>query len=300
MVIAYFDHYPEMAVARLRSASLLPGTAPGAKPFCSPYPTIPQVKAAAVWQATRRRPPSRICHASSSRRRRRGRDANSECLRGRSLNAFSVSHAVAILIAVIAGGYPNVPIPDRVTVVIVATIAAINEDPAVRESLMHNTPVETGARKGTRHCSEAGGAKTVAGGATGKSDAVASAEASAAVTTASAAMTASGNCVIRTEDQDRTYECGGNTTVHCYLHRKSRVLPCELLPKAVAGNQVKSGVLLDRFTELLHEDVPGRATAAASSSQAVHARRQGSSMIGVLVFQLARMASPWISPHLFW
>jgi len=48
MVIAYFDHYPEMAVARLRSASLLPGTAPGATPFCSPYPTIAQVKAAAV------------------------------------------------------------------------------------------------------------------------------------------------------------------------------------------------------------------------------------------------------------
>src|SRR5262249_2646944 len=129
---------------------------------------------------------------------------------GRSILArvsIDTSHACGIppnghLVVVIARGYPNVPIPDRITVVIVATIAAIKEDPAMMESLMHDSPIEACARKGTRHRSEAArwtssidGAESSSGVATGISNAVACAETSAAVASASAAMTATpGNC----------------------------------------------------------------------------------------------------------
>jgi hypothetical protein len=122
------------------------------------------------------------------------------------------------------------------------------------DSLMHDTPVETCARKGTRHCSEAmgwtgiAGAERASGMATGKSNAVTSTETSAKASAAMAAAAASamtatpGNCFIGTQDQGCTYERNGSTMVHCYLHPKSGVLPYELLPKAVAGNRVKSGV----------------------------------------------------------
>jgi hypothetical protein len=93
-------------------------------------------------------------------------------------------------VVVVAGIYPSVAIPDRVTVVIVTEAA--NEDPAPLEPVSHHVSIDVGAVPGTRHRSESdrtrlNGAENPPGVPARKSpgkSAVASTEASATMATA--------------------------------------------------------------------------------------------------------------------
>jgi hypothetical protein len=65
-------------------------------------------------------------------------------------------------VVVAAGVHPSVAIPNRIAAVVVATVAANEEDLATMKSvspymLVHDMPVEACTVPGTRHCAEANG-----------------------------------------------------------------------------------------------------------------------------------------------
>ena len=66
------------------------------------------------------------------------------------------------LVVVAAEVHPSVAIPNRITAVIIASVAANEEDLATMKSVSHDVPVhdmpiEAGTVPGTRHCPEADG-----------------------------------------------------------------------------------------------------------------------------------------------
>ena len=66
------------------------------------------------------------------------------------------------LVVVATEVHPSVAIPNRITAVIIATVAANEEDLATMNSVshdmpVHDMPIEAGTVPGTRHCPEADG-----------------------------------------------------------------------------------------------------------------------------------------------
>ena len=123
------------------------------------------------------------------------------------------SGSATISVVIVAGIYPSVAVPGRVTVIVRVTEAA-NEDLAAVEPVSHHMPVDVGAAPGTRHGAESdgtrmNGAESPPGVAARKSagkSAVASTEASATMAAspgASATMAASPSSKYGTRSQDQ-------------------------------------------------------------------------------------------------
>jgi len=135
-------------------------------------------------------------------------------------------------VVVAAGIHPTVAIPTGITGVVVAPVAANEEDLfAVMESVshnmpVHNMPIDVCAVPGTRHGTEASwpdlSGVDASHMAAGKSS-VASTEASATMSPSTMAAATSGKDFTWSQDQEGACERNANSTVHGYLHVKGGI-----------------------------------------------------------------------------